>query len=240
MQVELESCICRFSLHVQSRAPPSISAIKIFEIEHNNAYIPNPSDLFFLNFLQPISSSQYAQELLSTFSTALGEVSLIPATGGTFTITLLHRSEKTDLSPSKASTLAQLSAGSPSTSNLPDSPYLSPPSITETILWDRKTDGGFPETKELKNRVRNVIEPDRDLGHVDRSLRKVTAAKALQDPPQSPAGSSVEVMSSIEGSLGHGDSGGVATSSSVQGDALVIDADSTTGAQRTEKCEDCQ
>jgi len=36
------------------------------------------------------------------------------------------------------------------------------------ILWDRKTDGGFPETKELKRRVRDVIEPGRDLGHVDR------------------------------------------------------------------------
>ncbi|KAL2436797.1 hypothetical protein ABEF95_014192 [Exophiala dermatitidis] len=44
--------------------------------------------------------------------------------------------------------------------------------ITETVLWDRKTDGGFPETKELKNRVRNIIDPDRDLGHIDRSLKK--------------------------------------------------------------------
>lgn len=37
-----------------------------------------------------------------------------------------------------------------------------------TVLWDRKTDGGFPETKELKRRVRDIIEPERDLGHVDR------------------------------------------------------------------------
>lgn len=42
----------------------------------------------------------------------------------------------------------------------------------ETVLWDRKAEGGFPETKELKNRVRNVIEPGRDLGHIDRSLKK--------------------------------------------------------------------
>jgi hypothetical protein len=123
---------------------------------------------------------------------------------------------------------------------LPDLSYLSPPSITETILWDRKTDGGFPETKELKNRVRNVIEPGRDLGHVDRSLRKAAAVKALHDPPQSSGGSSADVTSSIEGSLGHGDSGGVATSSSVRGDTVVTDAGSTTGAQRTRKCEDCQ
>ena len=39
--------------------------------------------------------------------------------------------------------------------------------ITKT-LWDRRTDGGFPETKELKRRVRDVLEPERDLGHVDR------------------------------------------------------------------------
>jgi hypothetical protein len=123
---------------------------------------------------------------------------------------------------------------------LPDTPYLPPPPITETILWDRKTDGGFPETKELKNRVRNVIEPGRDLGHVDRSLRKAAEAKALQDPSQSPAGSSADVTSSIEGSLGHGDSGGVATSSSVQGNAVMTDAGPTTDDQRTEKCEDCQ
>lgn len=45
-------------------------------------------------------------------------------------------------------------------------------SVTETLLWDRKTEGGFPETKELKNRVRNIIEPGRDLGHIDRSLKK--------------------------------------------------------------------
>lgn len=36
-----------------------------------------------------------------------------------------------------------------------------------TVLWDRKAEGGFPETKELKRRVRDVIEPGRDLGHVD-------------------------------------------------------------------------
>jgi hypothetical protein len=40
-------------------------------------------------------------------------------------------------------------------------------------LWDRKTDGGFPETKELKRRVRDVIQPGRDLGHVDRDYSKM-------------------------------------------------------------------
>lgn len=40
------------------------------------------------------------------------------------------------------------------------------------MLWDRKVDGGFPETKELKRRVRDVISPERDLGHVDRDYGK--------------------------------------------------------------------
>ena len=42
----------------------------------------------------------------------------------------------------------------------------------ETLLWDRKAEGGFPETKELKNRVRNVIDPGKDMGHIDRRLKK--------------------------------------------------------------------
>src|SRR5271155_721051 len=46
MQVELESRICRFALLVQSRPAIDIND-KIFEIEHHNSHIPNPSDLFF-------------------------------------------------------------------------------------------------------------------------------------------------------------------------------------------------
>lgn len=35
-------------------------------------------------------------------------------------------------------------------------------------VWERKADGGFPEAKELKQRVRDLIDPQRDLGHNDR------------------------------------------------------------------------
>ncbi|GAD64302.1 hypothetical protein PA6_035_00620 [Aquipseudomonas alcaligenes NBRC 14159] len=35
-------------------------------------------------------------------------------------------------------------------------------------LWERKADGGFPEAKELKQRLRDLIEPERNLGHIDR------------------------------------------------------------------------
>ncbi len=41
--------------------------------------------------------------------------------------------------------------------------------VNETVIWDRKRDGGFPEAKELKKRLRDVIEPERNLGHLDRS-----------------------------------------------------------------------
>lgn len=41
-------------------------------------------------------------------------------------------------------------------------------SETETvILWDRKAEGRFPEAKELKQKIRDVIAPNRDLGHSD-------------------------------------------------------------------------
>lgn len=35
-------------------------------------------------------------------------------------------------------------------------------------LWDRRAEERFPEAKELKQRLRDRIAPDRDLGHVDR------------------------------------------------------------------------
>ncbi|MOA57290.1 Rdx family protein [compost metagenome] len=35
-------------------------------------------------------------------------------------------------------------------------------------IWERKADGGFPEAKVLKQRVRDRIDPLRDLGHNDR------------------------------------------------------------------------
>jgi selenoprotein W-related protein len=35
------------------------------------------------------------------------------------------------------------------------------------ILWDRKAQGGFPESKELKQRIRDLIAPDKGLGHSD-------------------------------------------------------------------------
>ncbi|MGY4538296.1 selenoprotein W-related protein [Mucilaginibacter sp. UYNi724] len=41
--------------------------------------------------------------------------------------------------------------------------------IAEAVIFDRKEHGRFPEIKELKQLVRDVICPDKNLGHSDRS-----------------------------------------------------------------------
>ncbi len=38
----------------------------------------------------------------------------------------------------------------------------------ETKIWDRKENNGFPQITELKKLVRNVIAPEKNLGHIDR------------------------------------------------------------------------
>lgn len=68
-----------------------------------------------------------AQELLSTFSDELGEVALLPGSGGVFEV---H--------------------------------------VDDRLVWSRKAEGRFPEAAELKQRVRDIIDPTRDLGHADR------------------------------------------------------------------------
>ena len=40
-------------------------------------------------------------------------------------------------------------------------------SLDGTKIWDRKERGRFPETKELKQLIRDVVCPDRDLGHIE-------------------------------------------------------------------------
>lgn len=67
-----------------------------------------------------------AQELLTTFQEELGEVALIPGSGGIFEVR-----------------------------------------VTGTVVWSRAGEGRFPELKELKQRVRDVIAPGRALGHSD-------------------------------------------------------------------------
>ena len=35
----------------------------------------------------------------------------------------------------------------------------------DKVIWDRKVEGRFPEAKELKQRVRDLIAPEKPLGH---------------------------------------------------------------------------
>jgi len=38
------------------------------------------------------------------------------------------------------------------------------------VIFDRKRDGGFPELRALKQKVRDCIAPERGLGHSDRPV----------------------------------------------------------------------
>ncbi len=67
-----------------------------------------------------------AQELLMTFGEKLGELALVPSSGGVFTV-LLDGDE----------------------------------------VFSRKKEARFPESKELKQLIRDRIEPDMSLGHSD-------------------------------------------------------------------------
>lgn len=40
--------------------------------------------------------------------------------------------------------------------------------LNDTLIWDRKREGHFPEPKELKQKIRDIIAPERDLGHSDK------------------------------------------------------------------------
>lgn len=38
----------------------------------------------------------------------------------------------------------------------------------EILIWSRKEKDGFPEIKQLKQLVRDVISPEKNLGHSDK------------------------------------------------------------------------
>ena len=69
-----------------------------------------------------------AQELLTTFEQELGEVALVPDTGGVLEVRL-----------------------------------------DGEVIFSRAREGRFPESKELKQSVRDRIAPDKSLGHSDRT-----------------------------------------------------------------------
>jgi selenoprotein W-related protein len=40
--------------------------------------------------------------------------------------------------------------------------------LSGVVIFSRKQAGRFPESKELKQLIRDVIAPERDLGHSDK------------------------------------------------------------------------
>ncbi len=68
-----------------------------------------------------------AQEVLTTFESELGEVALVPGTGGVFEVR-----------------------------------------VQGETIWSRQERGHFPESKELKQLIRDRIAPGKDLGHSDK------------------------------------------------------------------------
>ncbi|MBX3239693.1 MAG: SelT/SelW/SelH family protein [Chitinophagaceae bacterium] len=40
--------------------------------------------------------------------------------------------------------------------------------VDDLIIFDRKTAGRFPEIKELKQLIRDIVNPEKDLGHSDK------------------------------------------------------------------------
>jgi selenoprotein W-related protein len=41
--------------------------------------------------------------------------------------------------------------------------------LNDVIIFSRKKESRFPESKELKQLIRDVIAPERDLGHSDKA-----------------------------------------------------------------------
>ena len=171
----------------------------------------------------PRRPPQFAQELLSTFSTSLGEVALQPSTGGTFVVELFFSP------PAPAPHTARDPSNTTTETETEPAP---PPRIQHRVLWDRAVDGGFPETKELKRRVRDAVEPGRNLGHVDRdharpSREAVAAASATPARKEQSQPVVAAAEKTRQGGSGAGDGG--KGSSNGDGDG---------GSKQA--CEDCQ
>jgi len=96
-----------------------------------------------------LKSFWYAQELLTTFSKTdgLDAVTVVPSTDdrtGIYVVRLLTSSTTDDEEQN--------------------------PKMME--LWDRHTVSGFPQPKDIKQKIRDVIDPNKYLGHSDTEEKK--------------------------------------------------------------------
>ncbi|CAO3652627.1 unnamed protein product [Cunninghamella echinulata] len=55
--------------------------------------------------------------------------------------------------------------------------------VDDAVVWDRKQDGGFPEAKVLKQRVRDIIAPQKSLGHSDVKVENNNNNNNNEDQP---------------------------------------------------------
>nr|WP_206605630.1 SelT/SelW/SelH family protein [Pelagibaculum spongiae] len=51
--------------------------------------------------------------------------------------------------------------------------------LDDQLIWSRHEAGRFPELREIKQKLRDLVDPERDLGHSDRPV--VTDSQAA-DP----------------------------------------------------------
>ncbi|POY71206.1 hypothetical protein BMF94_5518 [Rhodotorula taiwanensis] len=66
------------------------------------------------------------------------------------------------------------------------------------LVWDRKIEGRFPEMKELKQRIRNLIAPQQNLGHSDKPVSRPSADhQGAPSVPTPPSNTSAERHSSV-------------------------------------------
>lgn len=42
--------------------------------------------------------------------------------------------------------------------------------VNDQQIFDRKQYGGFPEIKEVKQMVRDIVAPEKSLGHADKKI----------------------------------------------------------------------
>ena len=47
------------------------------------------------------------------------------------------------------------------------------------VLWDRKEQGCFPESKEVKQLVRDCVNPNKDLGHSDKDTKQISSSEEV-------------------------------------------------------------
>lgn len=91
-----------------------------------------------------LRSAWYLQELLQTFQSSLGEVSLIPGESGEFRV------------------LGYMNQEGP-----------------EIVIWDRKVDGGFPDSKYLKQQVKQTLFKNDEQEQLGPHIAKKSETKSL-------------------------------------------------------------